>query len=274
MVNYAMYSVIPSPVDDTVWGVSERYPGFLIRLQRGANGDWELFTRIEMADAMTTRAIEFSDDGQELYWLDARGRDRAAVVAQDMATGALRILAEDAQADCVELLLDPVSSRPLAAAAVSARKRWHMIDRTYAADHAYLTTISTGDLSAVHLSQDKQRWVVYYERDAAPGQYFYYDRTAKQARFLFTARRVLEKAPLVPMQPVVVRARDGLELVCYLSRPRGAAKGTPLPMVLLVHGGPWARDIWALYPTHQWLANRGYAVLSVNSNGPARCTTT
>jgi dipeptidyl aminopeptidase/acylaminoacyl peptidase len=236
-------------------------------LQRGANGDWELFTRVEMVDAMTTRAIEFSDDGKELYWLDARGRDKAAVVAQDMATGALQILVEDAQADCVELVLDPVNSRPVAAAAVLARKRWKMIDRTYAVDHAYLTTISTGDLSAISLSEDKQRWVVYYERDAAPGQYFYYDRAAKQARLLFTARRALEKAPLVPMQPVVVRARDGLELVCYLSRPRSAAKGMPLPMVLLVHGGPWGRDSWALYPTHQWLANRGYVVLSVNYRG-------
>jgi hypothetical protein len=37
LVAYRMYSVIPSPVDDTVWGVSEQYPGYLIRLQRGNN---------------------------------------------------------------------------------------------------------------------------------------------------------------------------------------------------------------------------------------------
>jgi hypothetical protein len=37
MVSYSLYSVIPSPVDDTVWGVSERFPGMLIRLQRGNN---------------------------------------------------------------------------------------------------------------------------------------------------------------------------------------------------------------------------------------------
>jgi dipeptidyl aminopeptidase/acylaminoacyl peptidase len=36
---------------------------------------------------------------------------------------------------------------------------------------------------------------------------------------------------------------------------------------LLVHGGPWARDVWGLYPDHQWLADRGYAVLSVNFRG-------
>ena len=51
-----------------------------------------------MTDAMTTRPVEFSDDGKELYWLDSRGRDKAAVVAQDMATGGMRILAEDAEA--------------------------------------------------------------------------------------------------------------------------------------------------------------------------------
>src|SRR5262249_52934786 len=65
----------------------------------------------------------------------------------------------------------------------------------------------------------------------------------------------------------VVRARDGLELVCYLSQPRNAQKGKPGPMVLLVHGGPWFRDGWGFNATHQWLADRGYAVLSVNYRG-------
>jgi len=37
MVSYSLYAVIPSPVDDSIWGVSEQYPGFLVRLQRGAN---------------------------------------------------------------------------------------------------------------------------------------------------------------------------------------------------------------------------------------------
>jgi len=69
------------------------------------------------------------------------------------------------------------------------------------------------------------------------------------------------------MEPVTIRARDGLALVSYLSRPRGSSPADRLPMVLLVHGGPWARDLWGLHPDHQWLANRGYAVLSVNFRG-------
>jgi hypothetical protein len=46
MVSYSMYSVIPSPVDDTVWGVSERFPGYLIRLQRGSNPPATCMTQI------------------------------------------------------------------------------------------------------------------------------------------------------------------------------------------------------------------------------------
>jgi dipeptidyl aminopeptidase/acylaminoacyl peptidase len=236
-------------------------------LHPGVGGEWELFARIDAQDAMTTRPIEFSDDGRKLYWLDSRGRDTAAVTAQDMATGEMRVLAEDARADVVEVPLEPLSYRPIAAAAMFTRKTWHVIDRDYAEDFAWLARLSDGDLSFGSLSDDRRHAIVYYERDNAPGRYAYYNRAERKARLLFSVRPALEKAPLVEMEPAVLHARDGLPLVCYLSRPRGSQRGRPAPMVLMVHGGPWARDVWALYPTHQWLADRGYAVLSVNYRG-------
>jgi dipeptidyl aminopeptidase/acylaminoacyl peptidase len=52
----------------------------------------------------------------------------------------------------------------------------------------------------------------------------------------------------VTMEPVIIRTRDGLELVSYLSRPRDSQPREPLPMVLVVHGGPWARDVWGCTP--------------------------
>ncbi len=241
--------------------------GSWVYLQRGANGEWEPFTQVDVADAMNTRPVQFSDDGKELYWLDSRGRDKAAVVAQDMTSGSTRLIAEDGKADVVELALEPLSYRPVAAASVFARKCWQVIDPAYVDDYAHLAHVSTGDLTSADFSDDRRNWVIYYEQDAAPGQFFHYDRTTKQAQFLFTRRPALENVPLVPMEPAVVQARDGLELVCYVSRPSEAEKDKPLPLVLFVHGGPWSRDTWGFYPTHQWLANRGYAVLSVNYRG-------
>jgi dipeptidyl aminopeptidase/acylaminoacyl peptidase len=68
------------------------------------------------------------------------------------------------------------------------------------------------------------------------------------------------------MKPVTIRARDGLDLPSYLTVPAGAEEKN-LPLVLNVHGGPWARDGWGYDPEAQWLANRGYAVLQVNYRG-------
>ena len=72
------------------------------------------------------------------------------------------------------------------------------------------------------------------------------------------------------MHSAVIKSRDGLELVSYYTLPVGSDNRQagrperPLPMVLLVHGGPWYRDNWGYNSLHQMLANRGYAVLSVN----------
>src|SRR5258708_14353276 len=173
-----------------------------------------------------------------------------------MATGATRLLAEDARADIVEASLDPLTYRLCAAAAMFARTTWRVIARDYAEDFAYLAKLSDGDLRAISLSADRRHAIVYYERDETPGRFAYYNRAERKARFLFSARPALENAPLVAMAPVVLHARDGLQLVCYLSRPRGWQRGKPLPMARLVHGGPWARHGWALYSTHQWLPDR------------------
>jgi len=236
-------------------------------LQRGADGVWAPFVRLDMSDAFTTRPLQFSDDGGTLYWFDTRGRDKAAVVSQDMATGSLTVLGEDAQADFGEIASEPLSRRPIAAMSAFTRRRWHVIDKAYADDFARLARASAGDLIGHDASADDRHWIAYIERDAASGRFFHYDRRAKRVRYLFALRPALAGAPLVAMQPVVVRARDGLDLVCYLSRPRDAAKSGPGPMVLVVHGGPWGRDGWGLSSTHQWLANRGYAALSVNFRG-------
>jgi dipeptidyl aminopeptidase/acylaminoacyl peptidase len=72
------------------------------------------------------------------------------------------------------------------------------------------------------------------------------------------------------MHPVEICMRDGLKAVSYLTLPRvadpeGSGKSKePLPMVLYVHGGPWWRDSYGFSPYYQWLANRGFAVLSPN----------
>ena len=69
------------------------------------------------------------------------------------------------------------------------------------------------------------------------------------------------------MKPVFFEARDGLKIHGYLTISPATMGHENLPMVLNVHGGPWARDLWGYDPEAQWLANRGYACLQVNYRG-------
>ena len=117
---------------------------------------------------------------------------------------------------------------------------------------------------------DDAYWTVTFERDNGPVSYYLYETATKRASFLFTNRPALEDANLVEMHPKTIKTRDGLDMVVYYSLPAGrnatgkALPDSPLPMVLYPYGGPWARDYWGYEPVHQWLANRGYVVMSVN----------
>ena len=226
--------------------------------------DGSLFRRIEAEDAYTTSMIEVAPDGSTLWWLDSKGRDRAAVVAQDLASGQFRELAADPLADFGQPILDPVSCVPIAASAIYERRRWQTLDPSAAVDLDRLRASGEGDLAWFGMSRDRSQWVGYAEPRGLPGRYFHYERASGKVKPLFSTRPTLEKMPLVPLEPVIVTARDGLKLVCYLSRPRDAVAGRPGPTVLFVHGGPWYRDYPDFNTTHQWLANRGYNVLSVN----------
>jgi len=99
-----------------------------------------------------------------------------------------------------------------------------------------------------------------------PLRYYAYDRATKTGQLLFTNRQQLEQAVFARMEPIRFQSRDGLSIGAYLTTPRGVVAKN-LPMVLLVHDGPWARDDWGYDAEAQWLANRGYAVLQVNYRG-------
>lgn len=238
-----------------------------------ANGATEPFQTIGMEDSLTTGPAGFDKTGTNLFMLDSRGRDTAALTVVDLASGGAKILAEDAKADAGGVLAHPKDGAVQAVSFTYDRQRWKILDEAIAGDFAYLRTVADGDFNINSRTLDDKHWVVAYTMDNGPVRYYIYDRPAKKARFLFTNRPALESMPLARMRPQVIKSRDGLDLVCYYTLPVWADTDNdgrpeqPLPMVLFVHGGPWARDNWGFNPYHQWLANRGYAVLSVNYRG-------
>jgi dipeptidyl aminopeptidase/acylaminoacyl peptidase len=232
--------------------------------ERRGDGSWTPFMRIPIGDVDMTQIIDFSADGNTLYLIDSRDRDKAALFAVDMTTRKAKLLAADDEADIVEVTFDD-RRRPLAARSVRDRVRWHVIDAAARQDLADLSRRS-GDLSFLSYDLENRKATVFYERDAEVSEFALLDRQTHEVRKLFPQRKALADIALRKMQPVIIPARDGLRLNGYLTLPAAAGSGRS-PMVLLIHGGPYWRDSWGFNSNHQWLANRGYAVLSVNFRG-------
>jgi dipeptidyl aminopeptidase/acylaminoacyl peptidase len=238
------------------------------------DGDkWKLFMKVPMTDELTTGPGGFDKSGNVLYLLDSRDRNTGALFALDLKTGDKKLIAANDKADADGVMSHPTENTIEAVSFTYERETWQVVDPKIQADFDYLKSVDDGELQVASRSLDDKLWIVAFMKSDGPGKYYRYDREAKKATFLFTNRKNLEGLPLVKMHSLLIKARDGLELVCYLSLPAGSDKDgdarpdKPLPMVLDVHGGPWARDEWGYNAQHQLLANRGYAVLSVNFRG-------
>jgi dipeptidyl aminopeptidase/acylaminoacyl peptidase len=232
--------------------------------------DSQPFAAIGLEDSQTTQPIGFTADGKTLYWIDSRGRDTAALIGEDIASGRKTILAEDARADIGDALADPKTGRIQAYAVNYLKNDWTAIDPAVTGDLAFLNARLKGQIAVTSRTDADDRWTVTVDPVTAPPSTYLFDRKAKALTRLFVGRPELEGAPLTAMYPVEIRTRDGLNMVSYLTLPSGTDKDgdgkpdRPVPMVLLVHGGPWARDGYGFSGTAQWLANRGYAVLQPN----------
>ncbi len=225
---------------------------------------------IPFADSMTSGPQHVTADGKAYYLTSSIGRDRSALFRVDLATGAQTLVAEHAKADVFGTLVDQRTLEVVAVSATYLRQEWIAIDPKTGADLAWLGDQLKSEFAVVSRTEDDTRWTVAGDDPERPAVYYLFDRGERRLTRLFSARPQLERQTLAPMHAHIVRSRDRLDMVSYLTLPpgeRGPRPARPLPMVLAVHGGPWARDVYGYDSEHQWLANRGYAVLAVNYRG-------
>ena len=226
------------------------------------------FLTYGLDDSQTTGIQHFTADGKTLYFIDSRNRDTGALFAMDWATGKTWLVSENPKADLGNLLVNPVTKTVEAASYDYLKPEWTVLDPAVADDIAFLKA-KMGNWLLSSRTEADDRWIVTTDNSTAPAAAFVYDRKAKMLTKLFDSRPELVGAPLAQMRPVEILSRDGKTIVSYLTLPSGVESrpDKPLPMVLLVHGGPWARDSYGFDGYAQFLANRGYAVLQPNFRG-------
>lgn len=229
----------------------------------GANNNLSLYDTISYEDGLTTSYQHISKDGKKIYLLDSRNRNTAALFEKNIQTLETTLLAENNKADISSIIVHPSEFTIQAAASNYERVSFQILDPQFKADHDFLANLDSGELRIVSRTLDNNQWIVAFLKDDAPLSYWSYNRLDKKANFLFFNNKKLSEVKLNKMESVIIKARDNLEMVAYLTR----ATKSPAPLILYVHGGPRARDSWGYNSVHQWLSNRGYSVLSVNYRG-------
>ena len=217
----------------------------------------------------------FAPDGKSLIIESALHSDKGRLVRVDLRNGKeLEVLAQDPKCDVASagfgdepsVLRDPMSHAVQAVEFNYLTSHWVFLDHKMEADFATIGKQVPGFPDLISRDRADRKWIIAARRSDAPATYFLFDRDTKNIRKLYDEQPALTKATLAPKKDITIKARDGLVLPSYLTTPPGV-KAKSLPLVLLIHGGPWFRDYDNFDSEVQLLANRGYAVLQVNYRG-------
>jgi dienelactone hydrolase len=150
---------------------------------------------------------------------------------------------------------------------IDEKPRLYWKDKTFEADYKLLQQKLPGkEIGLQSSTRDERLFIIVARADVDPGSVYLFDRQTKQLTLQYRVREKLPRESLAPMTAIRYPSSDGLEIPAYLTLPNGAAPKA-LPLIVMPHGGPWARDIWGYNSLAQFFANRGYAVLMPNFRG-------
>jgi len=248
-------------------GMSSRDDGGVdLHVRDTVDAPWRVLYSWGPTDLIRAGAISFTPDNRGLYISSSVGTNTCELRILDIATGKEETVASDPRADVDTYVLHPTKHTIQAVSFVKERLDWKILDDDIRDDFDVIRRLRRGSFRIVDRDRADKSWLVLVDSDIGPPEYYVYDRETKSGRLLFSTREALEGVALARMEPIRFTARDGMKINAYLTTPRGVPT-KDLPLVVLVHDGPWWRDHWGFNAQAQWLANRGYAVLQVNYRG-------
>ena len=222
--------------------------------------------------------VGFDPDGKSLLIVSALHSDKGRLVRVDLQDGHEHgVIAEDPHCDVAfvdvgrlgmepGVILHPVTGAVQAVQFNYMTPQWSFVDPKLKTDFENINREAPGFFDLVSRDNADRVWIVASRRSDAPVTYYKFDRGTKKLSRLFTENPALAKFAVAAKKPGIIKTRDGLEIVSYLTIAPGVDP-RKVPLVLLIHGGPWDRDSDVYDPEVQFLANRGYAVLQANYRG-------
>jgi dipeptidyl aminopeptidase/acylaminoacyl peptidase len=215
--------------------------------------------------------VRFHRDGRRVF-VHTNAGDRTNLTQfelLDVRSGKTEIVERDPQnrVDVFNVLFSDRSDEILGAVYIDDKPRMTWKDKGFGTDYDMLRQKLPGrEIAFGSHTQDERLWMVNARSDVEPGETYLFDRRTKRLTLQFRIRERLPREYLATMTALRYKSSDGLEIPAYLTLPKGVEPKN-LPLVVVAHGGPTARDVWGYNSWAQFLANRGYAVLMPNFRG-------
>ena len=212
--------------------------------------------------------VRYHKDGQRVYFQTNKGSDVDLIRLElfNPTTGKEDLVESDPlkRVDFGNAVFSEVSDDLIATSYEDERERIYWKDKAFEADYKDLQKQLPGkEINFGSSTKDEKLFLISANADTDPGSTYLYDRTSKKLTLQYQLREKLNRDYLAPMKAIKYPSSDGLEIPAYLTLPKGV-EAKNLPVVIVPHGGPWGRDSWGYNALAQFLANRGYAVLSPN----------
>lgn len=118
-----------------------------------------------------------------------------------------------------------------------------------------------------HADENRDNVVVRVFSDRLPVEYYLVNLKRKSVDLIAKSRPWIDPVRMRPMNVIQYKTAEGFKLDAYVTMPEGATKENPPPLLVIPHGGPWARDHWGFDAQAQFWASRGYAVIQPNYRG-------
>lgn len=218
----------------------------------------------------TSYPLAFQKDNKRFYLVTNKGNlNLTQLMLFDPATMKEELVESDPmkRVDFGGMAMSEVTKEPIFTTYNDERLRRYWKDKSFEKDFEVIRKEMPGsDIYPGSSTADERYWIISASSDTNPGEVFLFDRQTKKLDFQYRPRPKLPTADLAPMKAIRYPSSDGLEIPAFLTTPKGVDPKN-LPLVVVPHGGPWSRDFWGYNSFHQFLANRGYAVLSMNFRG-------
>lgn len=234
----------------------------------GAQTDWtEIYSSASVTDAAhAVNFVAMSSKPDTAVVITRNGTDRRGAYEFNLRTRQLSRIFEHQAFDVGDFQLDPYTSLATGYDFIDEVNRSEYIDPAIQQALVQIRQSLPGRrLRLLSWSSDRAKFIVRADGPQNPtGTYFVADVANGQVSELGARRPGISE--IAPTRFFSYKARDGLAISAYLTLPPGSA-GKNIPLVVMPHGGPEARDEGEFDSWTQFLATRGYAVLRPQFRG-------